>query len=211
MCDIWRQPDSGIWEVRNGPFHFTHSKVMCWVALDRAARLGERGELPSRCVDRWRREAAAIRAFVETECWSSELRSYTRIAGSRDVDASLLMMPLMRFDDPHGERMQGTIDAVRRLLQRGDFVYRYLADDGIAGGEGCFVNGSFWLVSALARSGRVDEASALMERLCARANDVGLYAEEIDPQSGAFLGNFPQGLVHLALIDAAIAIRDASS
>ena len=210
VCDIWRQPDSGIWEVRNGPFHFTHSKVMCWVALDRAARLGERGELPSRDVDRWRREAAAIRAFVETECWSSELRSYTRIAGSRDVDASLLMMPLMQFDDARGERMQGTIDAVRRLLQRGDFVYRYLADDGIAGGEGCFVNGSFWLVSALARSGRVDEASALMERLCARANDVGLYAEEIDPQSGAFLGNFPQGLVHLALIDAAIAIRNAS-
>ena len=210
VCDIWRQPDSGIWEVRNGPFHFTHSKVMCWVALDRAARLGERGELPSRCVDRWRREAAAIRAFVEAECWSPELQSYTRIAGSRDVDASLLMLPLMRFDDPHGERMQGTIDAVRRLLQRGDFVYRYLADDGVAGGEGCFVNGSFWLVSALARSGRVDEASALMERLCARANDVGLYAEEIDPQSGAFLGNFPQGLVHLALIDAAIAIRDAS-
>jgi GH15 family glucan-1,4-alpha-glucosidase len=210
VCDIWRQPDSGIWEVRNGPFHFTHSKVMCWVALDRAARLGERGELPSRCVDRWRREAAAIRAFVEAECWSPELRSYTRIAGSADVDASLLMMPLMRFDDPHGERMQGTIDAVRRLLQRGDFVYRYLADDGVAGGEGCFVNASFWLVSALARSGRVDEASALMARLCARANDVGLYAEEIDPQSGAFLGNFPQGLVHLALIDAAIAIRDAS-
>jgi GH15 family glucan-1,4-alpha-glucosidase len=210
VCDIWRQPDSGIWEVRNGPFHFTHSKVMCWVALDRAARLGVRGELPSRGVDRWRHEAAAIRAFVEAECWSSELRSYTRIAGSRDVDASLLMLPLMRFDDPRGERMQGTIDAVRRLLQRGDFVYRYLADDGMAGDEGCFVNGSFWLVSALARSGRVDEASALMERLCARANDVGLYAEEIDPQSGAFLGNFPQGLVHLALIDAAIAIRDAS-
>jgi GH15 family glucan-1,4-alpha-glucosidase len=116
----------------------------------------------------------------------------------------------MRFDDPRGERMQGTIDAVRRLLQHGDFVYRYLADDGIAGGEGCFVNASFWLVSALARSGRVDEASALMARLCARANDVGLFAEEIDPRSGAFLGNFPQGLVHLALIDAAIAIRDSS-
>jgi GH15 family glucan-1,4-alpha-glucosidase len=93
VCDIWRQPDSGIWEVRNGPFHFTHSKVMCWVALDRAVRLGERGELPARGVDRWRREAAAIRAFVEAECWSSELRSYTRIAGGQDVDASLLMIP----------------------------------------------------------------------------------------------------------------------
>ena len=210
VCDIWRQPDSGIWEVRNGPCHFTHSQVMCWVALDRAARLAERGEVPSRHADRWRREAAAIRAFVEEQCWSPDLRSYTRMAGSEDVDASLLMLPLMQFDDPRGERMQGTIDAVRRLLQSGDFVYRYHAEDGVAGTEGCFLNGSFWLVSALARSGRVGEASQLMERLCRRANDVGLYSEEIDPESGAFLGNFPQALVHLALIDAAISIRDAS-
>ena len=210
VCEIWRQPDSGIWEVRNGPFHFTHSKVMCWVALDRAVRLAERGELPSRDVSRWRREAAAIRAFVEEQCWSPQLRSYTRTAGSHDVDASLLMISLMQFDDPRGERASGTIDAVRRLLQEGDFVFRYLADDGVPGGEGCFVNSSFWLVSALARAGRVDEASQLMERVCRRANDVGLYAEEIDPGSGAFLGNFPQALVHLALIDAAIAIRDAS-
>ncbi len=210
VCEIWRQPDSGIWEVRNGPFHFTHSKVMCWVALDRAVRLAERGELPSRHVSRWRREAAAIRAFVDEQCWSSQLCSYTRTAGSNDVDASLLMISLMQFDDPRGERVAGTIDAVCRLLQAGDFVFRYLADDGVPGGEGCFVNGSFWLVSALARAGRIAEASQLMERLCRRANDVGLYAEEIDPGSGAFLGNFPQALVHLALIDAAIAIRDAS-
>jgi GH15 family glucan-1,4-alpha-glucosidase len=210
VCEIWRRPDSGIWEVRNGPFHFTHSKVMCWVALDRAVRLAERGELPSRHVSRWRREAAAIRAFVEEQCWSPQLRSYTRTAGSHDVDASLLMISLMQFDDPRGERAGGTIDAVRRLLQEGDFVFRYLADDGVPGGEGCFVNSSFWLVSALARAGRVDEASQLMERVCRRANDVGLYAEEIDPGSGAFLGNFPQALAHLALIDAAIAIRDAS-
>jgi GH15 family glucan-1,4-alpha-glucosidase len=210
VCDIWRQPDSGIWEVRNGPFHFTHSKVMCWVALDRAVRLAARGEVPSRHADRWRREAAAIRAFVEEHCWSPQLRSYTRTAGSQDVDASLLMMALMQFEDPRGERMQGTIDAVCRLLQAGDFVFRYRADDGVAGGEGCFVNCSFWLVSALARAGRVDEASDLMERLSRRANDVGLYSEEIDPAAGGFLGNFPQGLVHLALIDAALAIRDAS-
>jgi len=210
VCEIWRHPDSGIWEVRNGPFHFTHSKVMCWVALDRTIRLAERGEVPPRHIDRWRREGAAIRAFVEQECWSPELRSYTRIAGSRDVDASLLMMPLMQFEDPRSERMRGTIDAVSRLLQEGDFVYRYRAADGLSGEEGCFVNGSFWLVSALARAGRVDEATYLMDRLCRRANDVGLYSEEVEPRSGAFLGNFPQALVHLALIDAAIAIRDAS-
>jgi GH15 family glucan-1,4-alpha-glucosidase len=206
VCNIWRQPDSGIWEVRNGPFHFTHSKAMCWVALDRAARLAESGEVPARHAGRWRREAAAIRAFIDEQCWSDDLRSYTRTAGSRDVDASLLMLPLVDYGDPRGDRIRGTIDAVNRMLRHGDFVYRYHAADGVPGGEGCFLNCSFWLVSALARSGRVDEATALMERLVARSNDVGLYSEEVDPASGAFLGNFPQALVHLALIDAAICL-----
>src|SRR4051812_33629383 len=206
ICGIWRQPDSGIWEVRNGPFHFTQSKVMCWVALDRAVRMADLGELPAAHVARWRREADAIRMFVETECWSDELGSYTRTAGSRDVDASLLMLSLVAYTDPRGARMRGTIDAIDRLLRRDDVVYRYRAEDGVPGGEGCFLNCSFWLVSALARGGRVEEATALMERLVARANDVGLFSEEIDPVSGAFLGNFPQALVHLALIDAAIAV-----
>jgi GH15 family glucan-1,4-alpha-glucosidase len=210
VCDIWRKPDSGIWEVRNGPFHFTHSKAMCWVALDRAARLADRGELPARHAVRWKREAAAIHDFIERQCWSDRLRSYTRSAGSEHVDASLLMLPIVDYGDARAGRIQGTIDAVSRLLRNGDFVYRYHAEDGVPGGEGCFLNCSFWLVSALARTGRVDEASALMNRLVARANDVGLYAEEIDPASGAFLGNFPQALVHLALIDAARAIARQS-
>jgi GH15 family glucan-1,4-alpha-glucosidase len=209
VCEIWRRPDAGIWEVRNGPFHFTHSKVMCWVALDRAAKLAERGELPAR-PDRWRREAEQIRAYVDANCWSDTLRSYTRVAGSGDVDASLLMLPIVQFTDPGGPRVNGTIDAVSSQLRHGDFVYRYHADDGLPGAEGCFLNCSFWLVSALARAGRVDEAGALMERLLAHANDVGLYSEEIDPATGGFLGNFPQALVHLALIDAAIAVREAS-
>jgi GH15 family glucan-1,4-alpha-glucosidase len=207
VCDIWRQPDSGIWEVRNGPFQFTHSKVMCWVALDRAVRLAERGELPSRYLDRWKRESAAIEAYVESECWSDALGSYTRTAGDARTDASLLMLPLMGYGND--ARIGGTIDAVMRELREGDFVYRYRADDGVPGGEGCFLNCSFWLVSALARVGRVDEATALMERLLARSNDVGLYAEEVDPPSGDFLGNFPQALVHLALVDAAIALDRA--
>jgi GH15 family glucan-1,4-alpha-glucosidase len=206
VCQLWRQPDSGIWEVRNGPFHFTHSKVMCWVALDRAVRLAERHELPGSRLDRWRAEAQAIRAFVDQECWSAELGSYTRIAGSCDVDASLLMLPLVEYGAPGDARVRGTIDAVNRLLRHGDVVYRYHADDGVPGGEGCFLNCSFWLVSALAGCGRIDDAKALMARLAARANDVGLFSEEIDPVTGAFLGNFPQALVHLALIDAAIAI-----
>jgi len=208
VCAIWRRPDSGIWEVRNGPFHFTHSKVMCWVALDRAARLADLGEVPSRHASRWRHEAAAIRAYVEQECWSDDLNAYTRIAGSADVDASLLMLPIIGYADPGGARIRGTIDAVNRTLRDGDIVYRYHADDGVPGREGCFLNCSFWLVSALARCGRVEEATALMDRLVSRANDVGLYAEEIDPTTGAFLGNFPQALVHLALIDAAVALSE---
>src|SRR4029450_4978465 len=149
--------------------------------------------------------------YVESECWSEELRSYTRVAGSRDVDAGLLMLPLVGSAHPSGARIRGTIDAVNRLLREGDFVYRYRAADGVPGGEGSFLNCSFWLVSALASCGRIDEATELMDRLAARANDVGLFSEEIDPRSGAFLGNFPQALVHLALIDAALALSESTS
>jgi GH15 family glucan-1,4-alpha-glucosidase len=207
VCDIWRRPDAGIWEVRNGPFHFTHSKVMCWVALDRAVRLAELGELPSRHAARWRTEAAAITRFVDEQCWSTRARSYSRTAGSDDVDASLLMLPIVGYGDGRREQIACTVDAILRDLRHGDFVYRYRADDGVAGGEGCFLNCSFWLAHALARIGRYDDAAALMDRLVSRANDVGLYSEEIDPASGIFLGNFPQALVHLALINAAKAMR----
>ena len=208
VCDIWRCPDSGIWEVRNGPFQFTHSKAMCWGALHRAVRLAEQGELPARHVDRWRKEAAAILDFIDTRCWSESLRSYTRVAGDETLDASLLMLPTIRF--PSHERVCATVDAISRGLRHGDFVYRYRADDGVPGNEGCFLNCSFWLVSALARTGRVDEAASMMDRLVARANGVGLYSEEVDPSNGTFLGNFPQALVHLALIEAAIAVGKRS-
>jgi GH15 family glucan-1,4-alpha-glucosidase len=211
VCRIWRRPDSGIWEVRNGPFHFIHSKVMCWVALDRAIALAQRGEVPGRHRHRWESEAGAIRAYVDQHGWSDRLGSYRRIAGEDDVDASLLMLPTVRFGDRQGPRIRGTVDAVWQRLGEGNGVRRYHAADGVPGGEGSFLNCSFWLASALARTGRVDQATALMERLLTHANDVGLYSEEIDPGSGAFLGNFPQALVHLALIDAAVAIRDARS
>ena len=209
VCSIWRQPDAGIWEVRDEPRHFTHSKVMCWVALDRAIRLAEEDDVPRAHVSRWKREAAAIVEFVESQCWSEARQSFVQYAGGNTVDASLLMLSLMGYGGERNSRVLATVDAVARDLQRGPFVYRYLNDDGLPGSEGCFLNCSFWLAGALARAGKVADAHALMTDLLSRANDVGLYAEEIEPETGAFLGNFPQALVHLSLIDAALAIGEA--
>jgi GH15 family glucan-1,4-alpha-glucosidase len=206
VCDLWREPDHGIWEVRMARQHFTQSKVMCWVALDRAARLAERGDVPARNVERWRREARAVRDFVETRCWSERRRAYVRHAGSEDLDASVLLMAILRYGDPRDARIVSTIEAIRTGLGRGPLVYRYTGEDGLAGGEGVFLCCSFWLVEALALAGRRDEAAETMDKLIGLANDVGLYAEEIDPDSHAFLGNFPQGLVHLALVSAARAL-----
>ena len=210
VCGLWREPDRGIWEVRMESKHFTHSKAMCWVALDRAVTLAERGLLPRRHLERWRREAGEIRSFVETQCWSERQQSYTRFAGSEELDASLLLMAMVRYGDPAHPRMVKTIDAVRRELGRGALVYRYLGEDGLPGGEGVFLCCSFWLVEALALAGRTEEAAECMELLLPLANDLGLYAEEIDPATRDFLGNFPQGLVHLALVSAAAAVTSAA-
>ena len=206
VCSIWREPDSGIWEVRSSPLHFTQSKMMCWVALDRAAALAEGGSVPGGRVARWRAEAAAISEFVESRCWSERLGSYVRFAGAEELDASLLLGALMGYRDATDVRMESTIEALRRALGRGPLLYRYSGEDGLSGREGSFVCCAFWLVEALARGGRKDEAVELMEQLVGLANDVGLYAEEIEPDSGEFLGNIPQALVHLALIGAATAI-----
>ena len=206
VADHWRDRDAGIWEVRMEPQHFTESKAMCWVALDRAAQLAETGHLSGRRRQRWLTEAAAIRAFIDDHCWSERLGSYVRYAGREELDASLLMMPIMRYDEPTSPRLAGTIEAVRRELGRGALVYRYTGEDGLAGAEGVFVCCSFWLAEALALAGRRDDAARSMDAALLLANDVGLFSEELDPASGEFLGNFPQGLVHLAIISAAAAI-----
>ena len=209
VCAIWREPDSGIWEVRSESRHFTHSKVMCWTALDRALRLADDGQLPTRHARRWRAERDAIRDFVETRCWSARQRSYNRFADSDELDAALLLAPLMDYPDNGTKRSATTIEAIRRELgQSGPLLDRYSGEDGLEGREGTFLTCSFWLADALARTGRLDDAASTMDELVGLANDVGLYAEEIDAATGEFLGNVPQGLVHLALINAAITIND---
>jgi GH15 family glucan-1,4-alpha-glucosidase len=209
VCEIWRRPDSGIWEVRSEPLHFTHSKMMCWVTLDRAVRLAEAGQVPRARAARWRAEADAIRAFVDARCWSQRLGSYVRAAGSEELDASLLLGALMDYRGDRDRRMTATIAAVRRELGSGALLDRYSGEDGLRGDEGAFVCCSFWLADALARVGLADDAAELMEQLIGMANDVGLYAEEIDHETGDFLGNIPQGLVHLALINAAVSVSEA--
>jgi GH15 family glucan-1,4-alpha-glucosidase len=208
VAENWRERDAGIWEVRSEPAHFIQSKALCWVALDRACSLASSGAIP-RPGDAWREEAEKVRAFVHEHGWDEERRSYVRAPDQPEVDACLLTLALLGFDDPVGERMRGLVDAVRRELAEGPLVYRYRGEDGVSGEEGAFLTCSFWLADALARGGRIDEAERLMEELVALSNDVGLFSEEMDPASGDFLGNFPQGLTHLALINAAVSIKDA--
>jgi GH15 family glucan-1,4-alpha-glucosidase len=145
---------------------------------------------------------------VEEHGWDDERGSFIRAPDQRELDASLLTLSLLGFDDPKRERIRGTVDAIRRELADGPLVYRYRGDDGVEGEEGAFLTCSFWLVDALARDGRLDEAVDLMEQLVPLSNDVGLFSEEMNPQTKEFLGNFPQGLTHLALVNAAITIAD---
>ncbi len=206
VCRSWRERDSGIWELREGREHYTQGKMACAVALERACELAEAGLLPSRSVARWREEAGRIRAFVEERCWSEERGAYTAFAGGDELDAAVLVGSLSSYAGGDDARMRATLDVLRRELADGPFVYRASWSPGR---EGAFLACSFWLADALARAGRVDEAADLMDELLAARNDVGLLAEEIDPASRRQLGNFPQALSHLALVNAAVTIGGA--
>lgn len=207
VARVWAEPDNGIWEPRSGRRQNVYSKVMCWAALHRAASIARSAGLEAD-VDRWERTQVEIRAMVLRDGFNPDLGSFVSTLGGDTVDASLLRIPFVGFlsgDDP---RMLSTIAVIRRTLGRGDLLYRYLGlDDGLPGREGAFVACSFWLVASLALAGWLDEAHAIFKGLLTRANDLGLYAEEIDPGSGVLLGNFPQGLTHLALINAALTLR----
>lgn len=206
-CDSWQRRDAGIWELEE-EHHYTNSKLGCWQALDCAVHLAELGQIPG-VPDRWRAEKERIRDFIENECWSDERQAYMAYPGSNSLDASVLLAAEMNYD--RGERLSSTIDALGDELGVGPLLYRY---SGVDKEEATFVACAFWRVSALSCVGRDDEAKALMDQLVELSNDVGLYSEMIDASDGSFLGNFPQGLSHLALVNAALTIaheHDASS
>ena len=207
----WRQPDAGIWEIRGDAAHHVHSKLMGWLALDRALCIARTHRLSDRQRRRWQAARDAIATEVTTRGFDTAKGSYTRTYGSADLDAALLVLPLLGIEKPNSPRVRGTIDAIRdELSAGGPLLYRYPpGDDGLPGTEGAFLPCSFWLVQALAVTGRRREAAALFEELLNLATPLGLYAEEMDPPTGAHLGNFPQALTHAALVQAALALRDA--
>ena len=205
----WKEKDQGIWEIRGEPRDFLYSKLMCWVALDRAIALAPRLGAEARLAG-WTAARDEIRAAIGEHGWNEKAGAFTQAFGSEDLDASNLMLVITGFlpgDDP---RMKATIDATAaRLTDERGLVYRYLAHDGLAGEEGTFLLCTFWLAQAQALAGEVDQAVATFERAVAAINDVGLLAEEVDAGSGEMIGNFPQAFSHIGLVNAAWAIAQA--
>jgi GH15 family glucan-1,4-alpha-glucosidase len=214
MCRNWRQRDNGIWEVRSGPQQFVYSKMMCWVAVDRALRLASKRSFPAD-VHRWLNTRNAIYEEILQEGWNPKLKAFVQHFGGDTLDAAALTMPLVFFMSPSDPRMTQTLDAICKPTEEGGLlsdgnVYRYdsrEAPDGLSGGEGTFNMCGFWLVEALTRAGKTDpkrlqEARLLFEKMLGQANHLGLYSEEAGLH-GEALGNFPQAFAHLGLISAA--------
>lgn len=205
MAEHWRDPDEGIWEIRGERRYFTHSRVMVWAALDRAIRACEEHGFPGD-VERWREIAQTVREEVEERGFCQETGSFRQHYDTREVDASLLLLPAVGFIDATDERFVGTVERIEQELMRDGLILRYRTESGIDGLEGDehpFMICNFWLVSAYARMGRFEDAYELMDRLVALTNDVGLLAEEADAE-GTFYGNFPQAFSHLGLVSAAM-------
>ncbi len=208
----WRLPDAGIWEVRGEPAHHVHSKLMGWLALDRAVKMAtSQGARPSQ-LRVWREQAELLAADIKSKGFNTEMNSYVWSYGSRHLDAALLLLPMLEFEEQGSRRIEGTVSAIQdQLSARRGLIYRYPPGaDLMEGDEGAFLPCSFWLVQALARQGELDQATALFDQLLTFANDLGLFSEEINPLTGELLGNFPQALTHAALVQAAIAIDKAS-
>jgi GH15 family glucan-1,4-alpha-glucosidase len=208
LTHLWRQEDSGLWELGDTA-HYGTSKLGVWVAFDRLLELVDRGQAAARHVSRWRRARDEARDFIERRLYSSERNAYLFRADSSGLDCGMLLAARRRFNDPTDPRLTGTIDAIRRELHaEGPLFYRY---SGMQDEENAFLACSFWMVEALAMTGRVDEAAELMDAMIGLASDVGLYSEEMEPGTHAMRGNFPQALTHLALINAADSIARCST
>ncbi|MBW3664078.1 MAG: trehalose-phosphatase [Actinobacteria bacterium] len=208
VIERWRDPDSGLWEIRSAPRHHTFSKFQCWLAVDRAIRIG-RGLGLRAPYERWQGVADEISDSILEHGYDDEVGSFVQAYGSKELDASVLLLPLRGFLPPRDHRVRGTVAAVRRELEIADgLLLRYRSRDGLRGEEGAFLMCSFWLVELLARMGELDEAVRIFERLVSFAGTLGLYAEELDPATHEHLGNFPQGFTHMGLIGAATAIDE---
>jgi GH15 family glucan-1,4-alpha-glucosidase len=208
LCSVWQEPDEGIWETRGGPKHFTHSKVMAWMALDRAIKQHElydgHGD-----IERWKKNRDMIHKEVCEKGFNKKLNSFVQSYGSKELDASCLRIVLVGFLPPEDPRIRGTVEAIEKGLMKDGLVQRYdtrTTDDGLAGGEGVFLACSFWMVNNLWLIGRQADAIAMFDRLLSLRNDVGLLSEEYDPVGRRMLGNFPQALSHIALVHSAFAL-----
>jgi GH15 family glucan-1,4-alpha-glucosidase len=213
VAQTWRQPDSGIWEIRGEPQHHVHSKLMAWLAFDRALRIADTRRVSGRRIVRWRNERDAIADDVLTRGFNEVRGYYTRAYGTDELDAAVLVLPIVGIETADSPRMHRTIDAIRDELDAGGpLLYRYpRGRDGLPGTEGAFLPCAFWLVQALAKTGRITDATDRFSALVELATPLGLYAEEMDPASHEHLGNFPQALTHASLVQAALALRDAQS
>lgn len=205
VCRAWQEPDVGIWELRGDPRQLVHSKVMCWVALDRGIKIVEETGFEG-AVDRWTDARRAIKNAVVERGYSDTANSFVRsFETETDLDAATLLIPIVGFLPPDDPRVQGTIDTILNRLATDDgLVNRYESDDGLPGEEGAFAVCSFWLVNALALSGRIEEAMTIFRSVCTYVSPLGLLAEEIDPNTGAQLGNFPQAFSQIGLVNSAL-------
>ncbi|HET8667925.1 MAG TPA: glycoside hydrolase family 15 protein, partial [Terriglobales bacterium] len=204
VLNNWDRPDEGIWEPRGGRENHTHSRLLCWTALDRLIKLEQRGAIRGAPVSEMKRERERLCRDIRQNAWNERLRSYVSVLGGEDLDASLLLLSYYGFEHAESERMKGTYAALRRHLGAGDLMYRYNNKS-----EGTFGICSFWEVEYLALGGgTLDQACDLFQRVSNYANDLGLFSEEIDPATGSALGNFPQAFTHVGLISAALSISE---
>ncbi|MEM3671078.1 MAG: glycoside hydrolase family 15 protein [Thermoprotei archaeon] len=209
LKEDWKKPDCGIWEVRGNREHFVYSKMWCWVAFDRAVKLAEALNFTRRA-EEWRELRDEVKKDIFEHGWNPDVKAFTRSYGSRDLDSANLLMPQVRFISGSNPYMVSTLEkTVKELMVGEDLLLRYKSEDGLPGQEGAFLMCSFWLTNCLALAGKTREAAKLLDRLVKKSNHLGLYSEEIDPETGRFLGNFPQAFTHMGLITAAVSLDRA--